>query len=243
MLILHHVSILTSLGLPTLLGHCVKSLPLDTSSGKAIPQSASLNPAIPSLSTVGAMVTTRSMSKSSCDSLVHAHSPTIVREPDLRSPTPWITDEDQLDGYEPNITVLPRTGIKAGIFDTLQDVVIDHCETVIDDLREQLLSIDGGREHRAVDVLSSAMKMVHSQVYGSRGRASKIVPLVSLHILPELTEISRVLSEKKAQWSCTVEGTQNLAGVESALLEAGKAILFFEGLIQDVAEHYHVVTG
>jgi hypothetical protein len=56
----------------------------------------------------------------------------------------------------------------AHVFDTLQDVIIDHCKTVIEGLIERLLSLDGGGErlHRAVDVLPTAMNMLDTRVYG-----------------------------------------------------------------------------
>jgi hypothetical protein len=56
----------------------------------------------------------------------------------------------------------------AHITQTLQGVIMDHCKTVIEVLKERLPSVDGeGRHHhRAADVLSTVRNMLDTHVYG-----------------------------------------------------------------------------
>lgn len=139
---------------------------------------------------------------------------------------------------ESNLTTLQRTGIVVDPFDTLQDVIIRHCKLVVEDLVEHLLRIDGDEEHRAVDGVISAMALLRAEVYGEWGKASRFTSVSRVHVLPVLQDTQTILSIRKAQWSYADVGAQSSAGVDAVLSKANETVLFFENLIEDVAEHY-----
>jgi hypothetical protein len=189
--------------------------------------------------TVSTAITTRSMAqdtrhatrachtnrKAVChgDLLTRKSSP--ARKPHLQFSALHSTHDD------PNLTMLQRTGINAAPLDWLPEIIVTHCQTVIERYEELISKAD---EDIVLDGVRRAFNLVKAQACML---ATLSIPAIQEFLLPELRNARHnVLRNHKG-----LATSHNVSRVDEAVEEVDMAIMFFEDLIKDVVDHCKIL--
>ena len=185
------------------------------------------------------MVTTRSMAQDTrhATKAYHVDRKAVCHEHLFtRKPSPTGKQHLQFSAShsthdDPNLTKLQRTGINAAPLDWLPDVIIAHCQIVVERYEELISKAD---ENIVLDGVRRAFNLVKAQACML---ATLFIPAIQEFLLPEL---------KKA-WHGVLKIREGLAAshsmshVDEAVEEMDMTIMFFEDLIKDVVDHCKIL--
>ena len=189
--------------------------------------------------TVSTMVTTRSMAQDTrhATKAYHVDRKAVCHEHLFtRKPSPTGKQHLQFSAShsthdDPNLTKLQRTGINAAPLDWLPDVIIAHCQIVVERYEELISKAD---ENIVLDGVRRAFNLVKAQACML---ATLFIPAIQEFLLPEL----------KNAWHGVLKIREGLAAshsmlhVDEAVEEMDMTTMFFEDLIKDVVDHCKIL--
>jgi hypothetical protein len=132
---------------------------------------------------------------------------------------------------DPNFTKLQRTGINAAPLDWLPDVIIAHCQMVVEKYEELISKAD---ESIVLDGVRRAFNLVKAQACML---ATLFIPAIQGFLLPELKNAWHNILKKGEG----MVGSYSMSRVHEAAGELNMTILFFEDLIKDVVDHCKIL--
>jgi len=188
---------------------------------------------------VSTMVTTRSMAhdtqhatrachtnrKAVCQGVLFTRKSSPAGKPHLQFSASHSTHDD------PNLTRLQRTGINAAPLDWLPDVVIAHCQMVVERYEELISKAD---ESIVLDGVRRAFNLVKAQACML---ATLFIPAVQEFLLPEPKNAWQNVLEKYKR----LAASHSITRVDEAVEEMEMAIMFFEDLVKDVVGHCKIL--
>jgi hypothetical protein len=137
---------------------------------------------------------------------------------------------------ESNLTKLQRTGIVAAPVDWLPDIIKFECGVVMERYEQHVSEIDDSVD---LDRVRRAFVLVRAQ---ARTLATLFVPDIREFLLPRLEGTRQAVLKKWRDLDAAAGGIDDTARVVEAIEEIGKAIMFFDNLMQDVVDHCKIVT-
>ena len=188
---------------------------------------------------VSTMVTTRSMAhdtqhatrachtnrKAVCQGVLFTRKSSPAGKPHLQFSASHSTHDD------PNLTKLQRTGINAAPLDWLPDVIIAHCQMVVERYEELISKAD---ENIVLDGVRRAFNVVKAQACML---ATLFIPAIQEFLLPELKKAwHRVLKTREG-----LAASHSMSHVDEVVEEMDMTITFFEDLIKDVVDHCKIL--
>jgi hypothetical protein len=132
---------------------------------------------------------------------------------------------------DPNLTKLQRTGINAAPLDWLPDVIIAHCQMVVEKYEELISKAD---ENIVLDGVRCAFNLVKAQACML---ATLFIPAIQEFLLPELKNAWHGVLKKREG----LVDSQSIPRIDEAVGEIDMIIMLFEDLIKDVVDHCKIL--
>jgi hypothetical protein len=128
---------------------------------------------------------------------------------------------------DPKLTKLQRTGINAAPLDWLPEIIVTHCQIIIERYEELISKVD---ENVVLDGVRRAFNLVKAQACML---ATLFIPAIQEFLLPVLKNTwHNVLRKHKG-----LAASHSIPRVDEAVREMDMTITFFEDLIKDVVDH------
>jgi hypothetical protein len=135
---------------------------------------------------------------------------------------------------DPNFTKLQRTSINTAPLDWLPDIIIAHCQMVVERYEELISKAD---ENVVLDGVRHAFNLVKAQACML---ATLFIPAIQDFLLPELKNAWHSVLRKRGGLVKDVENSDSMSRVHEAV-EVNMMITFFEDLIKDVVDHCKIL--